>query len=242
MGRGQEGGTAALAAALTFGNPAPMPPAILLETKRWLVIDKPAGLAVHPGPRTLESLEDALAALAPNRPPPTPVHRLDRDTSGCLLLAKDKAAHRRLAALFAAGAVTKTYVAVLHRPPVASQGVVDVPLGKLSSRAAGWRIVPAPAGKPATTHWSILARHAGRALVLLQPGTGRTHQLRVHATLLAPGCAIVGDRVYGSADPRGMLLHAWRLGFPDPWEVDAQTAAEAPWPRRFVEAGFAAPG
>jgi tRNA pseudouridine32 synthase/23S rRNA pseudouridine746 synthase len=218
-----------------------MPLAVLREAKRWLVIDKPAGLAVHPGPRTPDSLEDRLPALAPGRPAPTPVHRLDRDTSGCLLLARDRAAHRRLAALFAAGAVTKTYVAIVRTPPVVDTGIVDAPLAKLSSRQTGWRMRPSAAGRPASTGWRVLARQPESALIEFRPLTGRTHQIRVHSTLLAPGCAIVGDAVYGLEDPLGMMLHARTLGFPDPWQDEARATTVAHWPRRFADWGFAEP-
>ncbi len=209
----------------------PLPP-ILLQTSRLLVIDKPAGLAVHPGPQTPHSLEALLPGYFPNRPAPQPVHRLDRDTSGCLLLARTRSALRTLSAAFAAGAVEKLYWAILENPPEASSGRIDVPLGKISSAAQGWRIIPDPKGKPARTSWEILARQGPLALAAFRPETGRTHQIRVHATLLAPGCTIVGDPVYGSAHAAGMMLHARSLAFPDP-ETGQQEAAEAPCPDRF---------
>lgn len=221
----------------------PAPPAILLQARRFLVIDKPAGIAVHPGPQTPDSLDDLLPLLAPpNRPAPMPVHRLDRDTSGCLLLARDRAALRALSAAFADGQVTKAYHAIITNPPAASAGMIDAPLAKRSSQSAGWRMVADRKGKPATTAWTILARHENHALVRFAPKTGRTHQLRVHATLLAPGCAIVGDPVYGSAHPLGMMLHATELSVPDPWESPPnRKTARAPCPSRFHHFGLSWP-
>ncbi len=215
-------------------------PAILLEARRFLVIDKPAGLAVHPGLRTTDSLEMLLPALVPpRRPAPVPVHRLDRDTSGCLLLARDRAALRALGAAFAGRAVRKSYHAIIENPPEAEAGRVDAPLTKRSSRTTGWRMVADPAGKPATTDWEVLARDGALALVQFVPATGRTHQLRVHATLLGPGCAILGDPVYGRPHRLGMMLHASALDLPDPWaEPPDRKTARAPCPDRFKAIGF----
>ena len=201
-----------------------------------LVIDKPAGLAVHPGPKTPESLEHYLPQLRFGfQRPPSPVHRLDRDTSGCLLLSRHPKAHKRFAAAFEAGAVAKTYLAVVGGVPEAEEGVIDMPLAKISSREAGWRVVPdADKGKPAVTRWRRLLVKEGRALLLMTPETGRTHQLRVHAAE-GLGLAIAGDPVYGTG--RGpMLLHARSLRV----ERDGKEAidAVAPLPPTFVQAGF----
>lgn len=200
-----------------------------------IVIDKPAGLAVHPGSRTPESLEDYLKDLRFGfMREPTPVHRLDRDTSGCLLLARNPKAHKRLAAAFEARAVEKSYLAVLAGVTEAAGGAIDIPLGKTSTREEGWRIVPDAAGKPARTAWRTVAVKNGRAMVLMTPETGRTHQLRVHAAE-GIGLPIAGDPIYG--DGRGpMLLHALSL------KVDrgAKPAIEAsaPLPPTFLQAGF----
>ncbi|MDQ4086698.1 MAG: RNA pseudouridine synthase, partial [Pseudomonadota bacterium] len=152
---------------------------VLFIDAEAMVLDKPAGLAVHPGPATRPSLEDHLPSLRFGfRRAPSPVHRLDRDTSGCLLLARNPKAHKRLAAAFEQGWAEKSYVAVLDGVPQAEEGRVELPLTKVSTRAEGWRIVPDTAGKPAATHWQVLAERGGRALVILRPETGRTHQLR----------------------------------------------------------------
>jgi tRNA pseudouridine32 synthase/23S rRNA pseudouridine746 synthase len=208
---------------------------ILFEDGEALVIDKPAGLAVHPGPKTPESLEHYLRHLRFGfRREPSPVHRLDRDTSGCLLLSRHPKAHKRFAAAFEAKQVAKTYLAVVGGVPEADEGTVDLPLSKISSREAGWRVIHDPAGKRAVTHWRRVAAVAGRALLLMTPETGRTHQLRVHAAD-GLGLAIAGDPVYG--DGRGpMLLHARSLRL----ERDGKPAIEAtaPLPPTFLQAGF----
>ena len=200
-----------------------------------LVIDKPAGLAVHPGARTPESLEDYLGALRFGfRRPPLPVHRLDRDTSGCLLLARNPKAHKRFQRAFEARQVAKTYLAVLDGVPAAEAGTVELALDKVSTAETGWRMVPDPGGRPAVSHWRLLEVREGRALILFMPETGRTHQLRVHASE-GIGIPIAGDPIYGRG--RGpMLLHALslRLDRADKPPVEAT----APLPPTFVGAGF----
>ena len=209
---------------------------VLFIDAEALVIDKPAGLAVHPGPRTRESLEHYLPQLRFGfQRPPSPVHRLDRDTSGCLLLARNPKAHKRFAAAFEANAVTKTYLAVVDGVPEEAEGRIDIPLAKISSREAGWRIVPdMEKGKLAVTRWRRLASKEGRALLLFMPETGRTHQLRVHAAE-ALGLPIAGDPVYGAG--RGpMLLHARLLVVERPGKASVE--AIAPLPPTFTGAGF----
>jgi tRNA pseudouridine32 synthase/23S rRNA pseudouridine746 synthase len=208
---------------------------ILFIDAEALVIDKPAGLAVHAGPRTRESLEDRLDDLRfgfARRP--SPVHRLDRDTSGCLLLARNPKAHKRFQRAFEEGAVTKTYVAVLEGAIEAEEGKIDMPLAKVSTREQGWRMVPDAKGKPAVTRWRRLAVRGGRSAILFMPATGRTHQLRVHAAS-GLGAPIAGDPVYG--DGRGpMLLHALSLRLERPGKAPVE--ARAPLPPSFAEAGF----
>lgn len=209
---------------------------ILHQDRNALVIDKPAGLAVHPGPRTPQSLEDLLPSLVlPGRFPPHPVHRLDRDTSGCLLLGRSRGAMKAFAELFATRAVRKTYWAIVDGEVEADEGVIDAPLRKLSSAAAGWRMVIAPTGQPARTAWRLLARGPRRALIEFRPETGRTHQIRVHATQLGPGCALWGDPIYGKRHVAAMLLHARRLDVPAVREAPAFSAA-APLPADFIQA------
>lgn len=208
---------------------------ILFIDGEAIILDKPAGLAVHPGKGPEESLEDYLPDLRFGfQRAPTPVHRLDRDTSGCLLLARNPKAHKRFAAAFEARQVEKVYAAILDGVPQGGEGRIDLPLAKISSRERGWRIVPDPAGKPAVTRWRVAVVREGRALVLFTPETGRTHQLRVHAAE-GLGTAILGDPVYG-AGQGPMLLHALSLKVERAGKPPV--AAEAPLPPRFAEAGF----
>ena len=200
-----------------------------------IVIDKPAGLAVHPGARTRESLEDYLHQLRFGfHRLPLPVHRLDRDTSGCLLLARNPKAHKAFQRAFEEKRVEKTYVAVLDGVPEAESGTVDMALGKVSTAAEGWRMVPDDGGKQAVTHWRVVAVKDGRAVIVFTPETGRTHQIRVHAAS-GIGIPISGDPVYGLGKGP-MLLHALSLkvdrGAKPPVE------ATAPLPPTFVNAGF----
>ena len=189
-----------------------------------LVIDKPAGLAVHPGPRTPRSLEDHLWELREGFVRnPQPAHRLDRDTSGCLVLARHPKAHKRLTQLFEAGRVGKTYLAVVDGEPGDDEGRIDAALAKISSAAEGWRMIVDPAGKASATRWRVLRREGGRALIEFAPETGRTHQVRVHAAAL--GHPILGDPVYG-AGVGPMRLHAAAIEIPyregaDPVRVTA---------------------
>jgi tRNA pseudouridine32 synthase/23S rRNA pseudouridine746 synthase len=200
-----------------------------------IVIDKPAGLAVHPGARTRESLEDYLHHLRFGfRRLPQPVHRLDRDTSGCLLLARNPKAHKAYQRAFEDKKVEKSYVAVLDGVPGAESGTIDMALGKVSTAAEGWRMVEDPNGKHAVTHWRVVTVRDGRALVQFTPETGRTHQIRVHAAS-GIGVPIAGDPVYGKGKGP-MLLHALSLkverGAKPPVE------ATAPLPPTFIQAGF----
>jgi tRNA pseudouridine32 synthase/23S rRNA pseudouridine746 synthase len=208
---------------------------ILFIDAEAIVIDKPAGLSVHPGPATRESLEDVLGELRLGfLRTPAPVHRLDRDTSGCLLLARNPKAHKRFARTFEEGRVEKVYIAVLEGIPAVEEGVVELALTKISSRERGWRMVSDPNGRPAQTEYTVIGRSGDRALVRFWPRTGRTHQIRVHAAA-GLGCPVAGDPVYG--DGRGpTLLHALALCVPrDP---KPPIEARAPLPRSFAEAGF----
>ena len=151
------------------------------------------------------------------------MHRLDRDTSGCLLLSRNPKAHARFQQAFEAGQVEKRYLAVLDGV-VEGEGMIDLALAKVSTREAGWRMVADPAGKAARTGWRA-------TLVEFRPETGRTHQIRVHAAT-GLGAAVVGDPVYGAGEAGGMLLHAASLTVPRGDAKDPITA-EAPVPERF---------
>lgn len=200
-----------------------------------IVIDKPAGLAVDRPRDRSPSVEAMLDQLTFGfRRLPAPVHRIDRDTSGCLLLARNPGAMKRFGQAFEAGTVEKHYLAVLEGVPADAEGLIDLPLAKISSREAGWRMRGDPQGKAARTRWRIVDTRDGRAMVALVPETGRTHQLRVHAAE-ALGLPIVGDPVYGRAGAH-MLLHAAAIRLPRPGKPDV--AAEAPLPSHFLDLGF----
>lgn len=207
-------------------------PPLLAEGKTWAVIDKPAGLAVHPGPRTPESLENLLPGLARHGVVPQPVHRLDRDTSGCLLMAYRPSALRTLARAFAAGEVEKRYWALVEGRLAAEDGRVDAPLLKVSTARTGWRMVPDPQGQAAATQWRRIGRVGELSLVEFRPETGRTHQIRVHATLAGEGTALVGDPVYGRVGAQGLMLHARALGFAEP-QSGEWIEVVSPLPARF---------
>jgi tRNA pseudouridine32 synthase/23S rRNA pseudouridine746 synthase len=178
-----------------------------------IVLDKPAGLPVDPPKRGGDSLAARIDELKCGfKRPPTVMHRLDQDTSGCLLLARNPKARAAFQQAFEARAVEKYYLAVIGGEIDGEGGVIDLAVSKTSSADAGWRMVGDPGGQSAVTQWRKIRVRAGRTMVEFRPLTGRTHQIRVHARL-GFGSGIVGDRVYGI--PGGaMLLHASRLVVP----------------------------
>lgn len=178
-----------------------------------IVIDKPAGLPVDTPRRGGDSIEARLKELRFGfRSSPTPMHRLDQDTSGCLLLARNAKARAALQQAFERHEVEKYYLAVVASALAEPEGTIDIALSKTSSAEAGWRMVGDPDGQEAVTRWRLIAVRDGLSFVEFSPLTGRTHQIRVHARE-AFGRGIVGDRVYGI--PGGeMLLHASRLVVP----------------------------
>lgn len=177
-----------------------------------LVIDKPAGIPVHAGPRGGANLEAGFDALRFGLPrPPALAHRLDRDTSGCLVLGRHPKALRRLGALFADGKIGKIYWAVVAGEPADVEGVVDAPLKKTTSRA-GWHMAIDPDGQRAVTEYRVLGSANGRTWLELKPRTGRTHQIRVHCAAL--GCPVVGDPAYGGPDGAPLHLHSRAISIP----------------------------
>jgi tRNA pseudouridine32 synthase/23S rRNA pseudouridine746 synthase len=177
---------------------------ILYRSERFVVIDKPAGLAVHAGPSGSVSVEDFFPALSRRRDGPWLVHRLDADTSGCLVIALRRAALIEAQAEFAAGRADKVYWAIVGGGPAAESGTIDAPLVKRSSRAGGWRMEVAKDGQAAVTEWRVLGRAEGRSWLELRPRTGRTHQIRVHCAVL--GCPLLGDAIYGEGGEALQLL------------------------------------
>jgi len=177
-----------------------------------LIVDKPAGLPVHKGPSGGPCLEDSFDALQFGLPkPPALAHRLDTDTSGCLVLGRHAKALRKLGKIFSSGQVQKTYWAVVHGTMPKSAGTIDAPLVKRSSKAKGWRMEVAAEGQKAVTHYNVLGEAEGLSWVEFQPKTGRTHQIRIHA--LHIGCPLVGDPIYGQGNEGPMHLHARHIQF-----------------------------
>lgn len=180
-----------------------------------LVIDKPAGIAVHRGPKGGPNLEASFGALQFGLPrPPVLAHRLDRDTSGCLVLGRHRKATASLGLLFKHGKISKTYWAVVEGGPAMDEGEIDIPLGRLDAER-GWWQKPDPTGFPSLTKWKVLGRGGGLTWLAMEPITGRTHQLRVHCA--ASGWPIVGDNIYGNGPRFGeptLHLHAREVVIP----------------------------
>ena len=179
---------------------------LLYRDGLMLVIDKPAGMAVHRGPKGGESLEDHFDALRFGLPrAPALAHRLDRDTSGCLVLGRHRKALAALGKMFKTGKIGKTYWAVVAGGPEADEGTIEIPLGK-RDETRGWWMKPDAEGQAAVTTWKVMGRGTSLTWLAMEPITGRTHQLRVHAAEM--GWPIVGDNIYGST-PRtgGPILH-----------------------------------
>ena len=197
-----------------------------------IVIDKPTGLPVDTPRRGGDSIASRLDELRCGfARSPVPMHRLDQDTSGCLLFARSPKARAAFQKAFEARQVEKCYLAILGTEIAEEAGVIDVPLAKTSSAEAGWRMVADAKGHEAITHWRRIAVRDGSSMVEFRPVTGRTHQIRAHARE-AFGSGIIGDRVYGI--PRGpMLLHASRLVVPRAGK--AAIDVTAPLPDHFGE-------
>jgi tRNA pseudouridine32 synthase/23S rRNA pseudouridine746 synthase len=213
---------------------------ILFEDGEALVIDKPAGLPVDTPRKGGPSLDVRLDELRLGfQRLPQPVHRLDTDTSGCLLLARNPKALKRFNRAFEEKVVSKTYLGILAGVPEEKEGTINLSLSKISSAEKGWRMIPAKKGKPSTTHWRVVAEAIGRALVEFRPETGRTHQIRVHAAS-GIGIPLLGDPVYGEkAGFARTMLHASKLEVPR--EGKPPIEANAPMPADFIALGFAAP-
>ncbi len=217
-------------------NPQQMVSRLLYRDGLMLVIDKPAGFAVHRGPNGGDSLEDHFGALRFGLPrAPALAHRLDRDTSGCLVLGRHRKALAQLGRLFKAGLIGKTYWAVVEGAPDMDEGEIALPLGRRDERR-GWWMKLDPQGQPAVTRWKVLGRHSGKlSWFALEPLTGRTHQLRVHCA--AMGWPIVGDAIYGTAPRHGgpvLHLHAREITVPL-YKNRAPIAVRAPVPAHLRE-------
>jgi len=213
--------------------PQDIPLTVVFEDEHLLVVDKPAGLVVHPAAGNLDgTLVNALLHHCAGQlsgiggvARPGIVHRIDKDTSGLLVVAKTDVAHEGLAKQFAAHSIDRRYLAIVSGVPKASHGIVDAPLARSATNRKKIAIVEGKRGKRAVTHWRRLEVLRDAALVECRLETGRTHQVRVHMASL--GHPLVGDPVYGrSGKTHGKLLkelgfhrqalHAAELGFTHP--------------------------
>ncbi len=180
-----------------------------------LVLDKPSGIACHKGRgKSDENLEKYFEHLRFGLPRiPSLAHRLDKDTSGCLILGRHRKALADLGKMFQNNKVKKTYIAVVENSPPQSEGVIDLPLAKKSNDKASWQMKVDESGQRAVTEYKLLSKGDGYSWLELRPQTGRTHQLRVHCAEI--GCPIIGDRIYGGINRDGrLLLHAQKLEIP----------------------------
>ena len=194
-------------------------PTVLFQDQRFVVLDKPAGLPVHAGPSGGPSVEDLFPILSRRKDGPWLAHRLDADTSGCLVIALRRAALLAAQAMFTAGTAGKTYWAVVEGVIEGQQGVIEAPLRRVSD-PNGWRIIADKAGARAVTDWRVLGRSDRLTWLELSPRTGRTHQIRVHCALL--GSPILGDSRYGiAANGLHLLARAIRLPLDPPLEATA---------------------
>lgn len=214
-------------------------PRLLYRDGLMLVLDKPAGIPVHKGPKAAAgdvNLEQFFGQLTFGLPrAPALAHRLDKDTSGCLVLGRHRKALEQLGLLFKQGKVGKTYWAIVEGGPAEEDGLIDAPLGRRDA-TRGWWMKVDDDGQEARTRWRVMGRGAapgGAPLtwLALEPLTGRTHQLRVHCA--AMGWPILGDTVYGTAPRTGgpmLHLHAREVVVPlsrnrDPVRVRAPVPA-----------------
>jgi 23S rRNA pseudouridine1911/1915/1917 synthase len=224
-----------------FASPLEAPPfAVLYEDAALLAVAKPAGLVTHPAYKHPDgTLTDAVFARQAARGEGRPwlLHRLDRETSGVVLFAKTEAARRSLVRQFERRTVRKRYLALTDGAASPAAGAIEAPLHR--DPADRRRVIVDPTGQPATTRYWTLQSTPIHALVLVQPLSGRTHQIRVH--LASRGAPILGDAVYAPTDrppsdrAARTLLHAWRLEIAYPG-AGIPFTVEAPIPPDFAEA------
>lgn len=199
-----------------------------------LVLDKPAGIPVHKGTGGGDTLEQHFESLRFGLPRlPALAHRLDRDTSGCLVLGRHRQALHRLGDLFAANRIKKTYWAIVQGSPDNDEGMIDLALAKQSESHKRWWMKVSEGGQSALTHYRVMGKADGMSWLELEPHTGRTHQLRVHCAAI--GCPIIGDTIYGSdvakKGEEGMMrLHARSVIIPLYPKKDPITVTAAPPP------------
>jgi 23S rRNA pseudouridine1911/1915/1917 synthase len=207
-------------------NRAPPPdPRLVHLDDRLAIVDKPAGLVVHPGsgtrgPTLVELLPEIVGGGEPERP--GIVHRLDRDTSGLMVVARDPEAHRRLSELVAERRLDRAYLALVEGRPRSRSGTIDAPLGR-DHRSQERRAIGGRAPRAARTHFRVVEVLPGASLLEVTLDTGRTHQIRVH--LASIGAPVVGDATYGRGRSERLgldrqFLHSHRLAFRHPFTAE----------------------
>ena len=202
-----------------------IPVVVRYEDDRVMVVSKPAGLVTHPAAghhsgtlvNALLNLGTPLAGMGSTRP--GIVHRLDKDTSGLLLVAKDDAAHEALVEALRARTISRRYLALVRGTPTSPTGTIEAPIGRHATRRQQMAVVAG--GRPSVTHYRVIQAAEGMSLLAVTLETGRTHQIRVHLKHL--GNPVLGDRTYGGVSDasKGLgldrpFLHAYRLAFPHP--------------------------
>lgn len=226
-------------------QPEAIPLDILYEDAHLIILNKPIGLVVHPAPghedgtlvnALLAHCGDQLAGIGGVQRPGI-VHRLDKDTSGAIAIAKTDQAHQRLQAQFKTKTARREYLAVVYGSPSTPSGTVDAPIGRHLIDRKKMAVVPEEkTGRRAITHWQIEERLGNCTLMRFQLETGRTHQIRVHSAYI--GHPVVGDPLYGSGrsigvNLTGQALHAWKLRLQHPLSEE-WVEAIAPLPEEFV--------
>jgi 23S rRNA pseudouridine1911/1915/1917 synthase len=216
---------------------------IVFENDDLLVINKPAGMVVHPAAgHASGTLVNAVLGYDPEiegiggEERPGVVHRLDKETSGLIVLAKNERAHRWLQDQFRLRSVEKTYLALVHGKPPTPSGRVEAHIGRDPSHRKKMAIVPESRGREAISEYKTVESFKDHTLLEFHPLTGRTHQIRLHCAFL--GCPIVGDEIYGRKKPSVPLdrhfLHAYRLKIILPGEKEPKFF-EAPLPRELQQ-------
>ncbi len=214
---------------------------ILYEDDELIILNKPAGLVVHPAPGHPDgTLVNALLAHCPNLPGiggvqrPGIVHRLDKDTTGAIVIAKTDRAYQHLQAQLQAKTARREYLGLIYGVPKTDTGSINLPIGRNPQDRKKMDIVPVEeGGRAAITHWQVKERFGNYTLMHFQLETGRTHQIRVHSAKI--GHPIVGDPIYSSAHSIGVnlpgqALHAWKLQLQHPVSGDL-VEVTAPLPR-----------